>query len=171
MTDFLKIAQERYSVRQFKNTPIEQEKLELILKAGQCAPTAGNFQPQRIYIVESDNAKQIVRQFTKCLFTAPCAIIVCYEISEAWRCPLDDYCSGQDEAAIVATQMMLEAHELGLGTLWVRGFDGTAMRDALGIPQSQIICSMLTVGYPAEEAKPAPVHFRRKPLDATVKIL
>lgn len=171
MKDFLNLAQERYSVRQFKDTPIEAKKLEKILKAGQCSPTAGNFQPQRIYVVESDGAKRIVNQFTKCMFTAPCALLVCYEMTEAWKCPLDGYCSGQDEAAIVTTQMMLEAQDLGLGSLWVRGFDGNAMRDALGLPGSQTICAMLTIGYSADHAKPAPIHYSRKPLEMMVKKL
>ena len=43
---FMTLAQERYSVREFKNTPVEEEKLNLILKAGQIAPTAINTQQQ-----------------------------------------------------------------------------------------------------------------------------
>ena len=171
MSDFLKLAQERYSVRKFKDTPIELDKLEKILEAGRCAPTAGNFQPQRVYVIQSDEAKRVIGQFTPCLFGAPCALLVTYKISEAWKCPFDGYCSGQDEAAIVATQMMLEAQELGIGSLWARGFDGNAMHDALGLPEDEVICVMLTIGYPADNANPAPVHFSRKSLEAMAKRL
>ncbi len=47
--DFLKPAQERYSVRSFSDKAVEQEKIDLILKAAQLAPTAVNYQPQKIY--------------------------------------------------------------------------------------------------------------------------
>ena len=53
---FIKLAEDRYSVRSFSSKPVEKEKLELILKAGQKAPTACNFQPQRILVIESSEA-------------------------------------------------------------------------------------------------------------------
>ena len=46
---FLELARERYSVRKFAETPVEEEKLETILQAGVCAPTAKNLQPQRLF--------------------------------------------------------------------------------------------------------------------------
>ena len=45
---FLELAKARYSVRKFKNDPIEDAKLEAIIAAGRVAPTACNKQPQRI---------------------------------------------------------------------------------------------------------------------------
>ena len=54
--DFLQLAADRYSVRSFSDRPIEQEKMERILKAGELAPTAVNFQPQKIYILKSKEA-------------------------------------------------------------------------------------------------------------------
>ena len=51
--DFLTMAQERYSVRSYSQAPVEEEKIEKILKAAQYAPTALNFQPQKIYMVKS----------------------------------------------------------------------------------------------------------------------
>ena len=47
---FLKLAAERFSVRSFSDKPVEPEKIDLILKAAQLAPTAVNYQPQMIYI-------------------------------------------------------------------------------------------------------------------------
>ena len=57
MTDtFLELAKERYSVRKFTNQPVEQEKLDMILEAGNIASTAWNYQPQRIYVLRSEDA-------------------------------------------------------------------------------------------------------------------
>lgn len=171
MNDFLELAKIRYSVRKFKNTPIEDEKLDLILQAGQCAPTAGNFQPQKIYIIKSEEAKDVIKEFTPCLFGAPIALLVCYDKNISWKCPLDNYDSGQDEAAIVTTQMMLEAESLGIGTLWARGFDGNLMHKKLGLPENEVISVMLTLGYPDDDSKPDMMHMTRKSLNQTVKIL
>lgn len=44
----LKVIKNRFSVRKFKDQPIEPEKLEHILEAAKAAPTAKNLQPQRI---------------------------------------------------------------------------------------------------------------------------
>ena len=52
--EFLELVADRYSVRSFSDRPIEPEKMEKILKTGQLAPTAVNFQPQKIYILKSD---------------------------------------------------------------------------------------------------------------------
>ena len=51
--DFLTLAENRFSVRDFLNKEIEKEKMDKILKAAQIAPTAKNNQPQKIYILKS----------------------------------------------------------------------------------------------------------------------
>ena len=45
MKNFLSLAKERCSVRKYKNTPVETEKLEAILEACRIAPSACNYQP------------------------------------------------------------------------------------------------------------------------------
>ena len=49
--DFMELISERFSVRSFSQRPVEDEKIDLILKAAQLAPTAVNYQPQKIYIL------------------------------------------------------------------------------------------------------------------------
>ena len=51
--DFMELAGTRYSVRDFRDTPVEQEKLDRILEAARIAPTAANKQPQKIYVLKS----------------------------------------------------------------------------------------------------------------------
>ena len=59
--DFLKLAKERYSVRKFSDKKVEREKLDAILEAGRCAPTAVNYQPQRVLVLESPEALESSR--------------------------------------------------------------------------------------------------------------
>ena len=49
--DFAKLAAERYSLRKFSDRPVEAEKLAAVLESGRNAPTAHNFQPQRILVL------------------------------------------------------------------------------------------------------------------------
>ena len=69
--DFLQLAADRYSVRSFSDRPIEPKKMEKILEAGQLAPTAVNFQPQKIYILRSKEALYKIRSLTRFAYDAP----------------------------------------------------------------------------------------------------
>ena len=78
---FLELAKARYSVRSFKDQPIENEKLNLILEAGRIAPTACNNQPQKIYVVKSADARAKLASVCRCTFDAPVILAVCYALS------------------------------------------------------------------------------------------
>lgn len=54
--DLLELLKKRYSVRKFDSRKVEKEKLDLILEAGRVAPTAVNFQPQRILVLQNEEA-------------------------------------------------------------------------------------------------------------------
>ncbi len=53
MKDFKALATERYSVRKFDTKPVEQEKVNIILEAARLAPTAHNYQPQRLLVLNT----------------------------------------------------------------------------------------------------------------------
>ena len=49
------LASNRYSRRYFDSRPVEREKLEQILETGGSSPTACNYQPQRIYVMQRED--------------------------------------------------------------------------------------------------------------------
>ena len=59
--DFLELAKNRFSLRKFSDKKVEKEKIDYILAAMQAAPTAVNFQPQRILVLtdEKDDEGEI----------------------------------------------------------------------------------------------------------------
>ena len=61
---FLKMARERWSVRKFKEEQISGEHMERILEAGRNAPSACNYQPQRVLVLQSDEAIARMRSVT-----------------------------------------------------------------------------------------------------------
>ena len=62
--NFYQLAESRFSVRKFSGRPVEREKLDLILRAGQVAPTACNLQPQRVLVIQSPEALEKYRKCT-----------------------------------------------------------------------------------------------------------
>ena len=171
MTDFLTLAQERYSVRKFDSRPVAKEDIERILRAGQVAPTACNFQPQRIFVLQSEDALAKMRICTKCHFDAPLGLLVCYDSNQSWKRKFDGQDSGWVDASIVTTHMMLAAHELGVGSTWVMYFDPAAMRAEFELPENLIPAALLVMGYPASDAEVNPLHLQKKAIVETVTYL
>ena len=166
--DFEKLSAARYSLRKFSQAPIEPEKLALVLEAGRNAPTAHNNQPQRIILVSQKENLARLSEITSFVFGAPVCMIVCADKQSAWVNTFDNRSSAETDAAIVTTQMMLQAHALGLGTCWVCYFDRDAVRKAFNIPDAWEIECLLPMGYPADDAQPGPRHTQRLPLQKTV---
>jgi nitroreductase len=167
--EFIKLAEDRYSLRKFSVKPVEKEKLDLVLKAGQFAPTAGNLQPQRILVIESGEAMEKLKKCTPCHFNAPVALLVCYDSVASAKRGYDNYNTGEADASIVATHLMLQIAELGLGSTWVANFDPAAVRKEFSIPEQYTPVALLPLGYPAEDAKPnEQMHNHRKSLEETV---
>ena len=172
--DFLELTQQRYSERFFDSTKmVEQEKLDRILEAGRQAPTAANKQPQRLYVLKSKEALQKAQSASfSSLYNAPVVVLVCYDLDSTWHNQretlLPDYNSGEQDCAIVATQMMYAAEEQGIHTIWIRGFDAGVLQKALDLPANMIPAMMLPLGYPSANSTPSPMHFKRKPMEEIV---
>ncbi len=168
---FLELAEARYSVRNYDSRAVEPEVLQRILRAGQTAPSAHNNQPVRVYVLQSEGALAKIRSLSKYTFNAPLVLMICADLQEAWH-GRDGHNSGQVDAAIAATQMMLEACDEGLGTCWVRGFDKDEIAEAFSLPKDYEVVSLLLLGYPSEKAVPLKGwHDQRKPLEETVQFL
>jgi len=156
---FLELAKTRYSVRSFQNIPIREDHMAKILEAGHVAPTACNNQPQKIYIAKSEDARKKLSSVCRCTFDAPVILVVCYDRTRDWKNKLQPgYESGETDAAIVCTHMMLEAAELGIGSCWVGYFNADRVSQILGLPENVTVSALLPMGYPAEDAKPLPLH-------------
>ena len=52
--DFIKLAKDRYSLKSYDSRKVDKDKLDVILKAANLAPTAKNLQNNLIYVVESE---------------------------------------------------------------------------------------------------------------------
>ena len=169
---FYDLAKSRYSVRKFKSDTVEEEKLNKIIEAGRVAPTACNNQPQKIYVVKSKQMRQKLAEVCRYTFDAPVILVIGYDKERDWKNRrMPGYSSGETDAAIVCTHMMLEAWELGIGSCWVGAFAADAVEEALSLPVNVCVTAMLPLGYAADGAQPAELHSTYRDLDDTVSVI
>ncbi|MBQ0077427.1 MAG: nitroreductase family protein [Bacteroidales bacterium] len=166
--DFLQLATDRYSVRSFDATPVDQAAIDKILRAGQVAPTAINSQPQKIYVVRTPEAIAKLNTLSPCLYGAPQCFVFCYDDTKvAARGEGDNY--GDIDVTIVLTHMMLEAANLGIGTCAVGYFDREKLIAELELPVNIHPILLMPLGYAAADAKPSDRHSSYRPLEETVE--
>lgn len=170
--DFIELAKARYSVRSFKQDKIEEEKLQLIIEAGRVAPTARNFQPQKVYVVSSEEYREKLAEVCRFTFGAPVIIVIGYDRERDWKNRLmPPYSSGETDAAIVCTHMMLAAADIGIGSCWVGYFNADDIAKALELPENIQVTAMLPIGYPAEDSAPIDMHYAVRDLEDTVSFI
>ena len=171
--NFLDLAKARYSVRKFKDEPIKEEHMARILEAANVAPTGCNYQPQRIYVVKSEEALNKINTASKCIFGAKTVLIFAYDKNEDWKNRLEEGVhSGVQDVSIVATHAMMEAWECGVGSCWVNFFSPTKLREIMGLPENEEVVLIMPIGYIAEDSVPMEnMHSVYKEISETVSEL
>lgn len=159
--DFLELTKQRYSVRKFSEQKVESEKLNLILEAGRNAPTAVNYQPQRILILNTEDSLSKLKSCTPYHFNAALALLICYDNTVNWKRPFDGRDMGEVDTSIVATHMMIEAANIGLGSTWVGHFDPQKIKSAFALTDNIIPVAILPIGYPHNTSLPHQNHNKR----------
>lgn len=169
---FEEMAKQRFSVKKYSSRPVEEEKLQAILKTAAIAPTAKNAQCVRIYVLQTETALEKIRNITPCTYGAPVVLVFAYEESEAYQYPEQEGMnSGAEDCSIVATHVMFEALEQGLGTCWVNRFTPAKAEEAFELPETEHVVLLMDLGYAAEGVKPLPMHDKKKSLEEMVKFL
>lgn len=169
--DFLDLVKERYSCRKFSDKKVESEKIDKIIEAGRLAPTATNAQPYKIWLLESEEAIARLAEVNRFMFGAKVFFVVGARNDAAWVRKSDNHNFAEVDATIVATHMMLEVTELGLGSTWVGSFDEPGLKERFPQFADYEIVAIFPVGYPADEAKPNERHFMRKSVEEAVERL
>ena len=170
-SNFLSLCQSRFSVREYSNKKIEPEKINLLLKVAQLSPTAANKQPQKIYIITKEEDKEKLKTVTKYTFNAPMFFLICVDKNKTWKHRTENYYSTDIDGSIVATNIILETHDIGLGSVYVRSFQTEKIKEIFNIPENMIPVALLPIGYPKEGTKPSESHFKRKDIKDMVEYL
>jgi len=150
--EFLELAKKRYSCRDYKSDPVEDDKLQQILEAARLAPTACNLQPFKLVVIHTKGREAELRRiYSSSWFTqAPVIICACGITSESWkRRDGKDYC--EVDATIAMDHLILAAASLGLGTCWIGAFNPDSAREILGLPGNVEPIAFTPLGYPADQ--------------------
>ena len=170
--ELLKLMSDRYTCRRYSEKDVKEEDLNKILEAGRVAPTSHNNQPQRIYVVKSEEAKEKLMKDFAYNYKAPCYLVCGYNVDEVWRNDLDgDRESGDIDVSIVMTHMMLMAEELGLGACWIGRITPELVKKNLDIPENVKVVADLSLGYHREDDRPSKLHTIRRSNEELVKFL
>ena len=148
----------RTSVRQFKAQPVEQDKVDILLKAAMAAPSALNLQPWHFIVI---NDKETIALLSgKRPTNAPLMIAVCGDTDKTMlpdgSTKLPDF--WVEDVSAATENLLLAAHALGLGAVWTGVYpamDRTAeVANVLNCPQNIVPLAVVRVGYPDESPEP-----------------
>ena len=184
--DVMEAIKTRRSIKgHFLDKPVEREKIEQVIEAGLWAPSGQNQQPCRFTVVtdpalleeiqaemfrigekvkkllpivglfkralRGEKGKRAVKSIREKAFHGAPALIIVGALSDSSSTYAKDTC-------LAIQNMMLAAHELGLGTCcmgWIQTLQQSpALKAKLNIPKGFDICNAITIGYYDTEKTP-----------------
>jgi nitroreductase len=170
----------RRSIRKFRDQPLEPEKLQTVLEAARMAPSWSNLQCWRFVVVQDPAIRATLSDLSfvesffstygfninpaqKAIAAASVVIVACADPAKSGT--MADRHYYLVDLGIAAQNLMLAAHAVGLGTVFVGVFEEEKVRNLLGIPADIRVVGLFPLGYPLEEKRTGPP---RKPLDEIV---
>ena len=169
--------EERRSIRKFTSKPVERALLEELLKKSLWAPSGMNRQPWKFVVVEGETLNRLLklsvnlaehmdtalrvfndkmRQFIKGYFRdlgGAKTVVAC--LSKAEEGYLEDHTNMVSCAAALYNFLLL-AHEAGIATCWMTGYDEVEKEflNILGVSGYKLV-GVTPVGY-ADQSPPIP---------------
>lgn len=162
---FIKLVNERFSVRKYKNTPVERAKILHCLEAARLTPSACNSQPWHFVVVDDPEDVAILAEKTTLplskmnQFTKGVPVIVALV---AGKRNLSAQIGGMIkkkpyyliDIGMAAEHFCLQAVEEGLGTCIIGWFNEKAVKEYLRVPKGKSIPLLITLGYPERDTAP-----------------
>jgi len=167
----------RRATRQFTNEPVSEETIRQLIEAAIQAPSAVNAQPWFFSIVRDKALLTRISNASKShLSKAPPAGVPSHHLQELLADPnfdifyaaptlmvISSVTGGQwavEDCSLAAQNLMLTAHEVGLGTCWI-GFAQAWLetpegKSAIRLPESHVPVAPIIIGHPKKPPPPVP---------------
>ena len=169
--EFKELAKNRYSSRDLSGGKPEKEKLDNIIETAIIAPTAVNKQPFKIFVMESERAKEVIHEVTKFTFGAETFLVVAADPDQGWVRKYDGKKFADVDASIVATHIMLEIEDQGLNTTWVGHFNAPLLKENFPEMKDYELIAIFPIGYKGPEGEASERHEQRKTREELVEVL
>ena len=158
--NIIDIIKSRRSIRKFTSEPVSEELVETILESGSWAPSGLNNQPWRFAVIRDAGLRQAISELThysKVVMTAQVLIAVFLDTEKSYHREKDIQAVGA-----CLQNMLLEAHSLGLGTVWLGEIirSNEQIKAILGLTSELDLMAVVALGHPDERPK----SVKRKPL-------
>lgn len=170
--EILDLLAARRSVRRFNPLPIPDALLTALSDALACAPSAGNLESRRFFLVRDPKRRRMLARATRgqsdAAAGASLLVVACAQLCSAslyHRRGVELY-AAMDVAASVEN-LLLAAHAAGLGAVWIGEIDEAEVSLVMALPSELRPLSIVAVGWPAE--RPAPP--RRLPRSELVRVI
>jgi len=162
---FLDLANRRYSVRNYKDTPVPQEKIRRCVEAARVAPSACNSQPWKFVVVDDAG---LVKELAKAAFEglvglnqfalkAPVLVLVVSERQKIFA-KFGGIVKRKNfslmDIAIAAEHFCLQAAEEGLGTCMLGWFNEKKVKKILSVSAFKRVELMISLGFSADQEIP-----------------
>ncbi len=153
----------RRSIRKYKDKPVPWEIIVDVLQAGKYAPFAGNIFNVKFIVIKNENKRKAIAEASSQQYwmqDAPIHIVVVGEPEKAER-----YYGTRGArlytiqgAAAAIENMLLTAHDLGLGSCWIGTFDEDEIRRLCNLPEHVNVQGIVMIGYSDENPSPPPKY-------------
>lgn len=141
-----------------------------VLEAGRVAPTMGNLQSVRLFVIDQADLLRKLKLRVQ-LHDAPVAVLVGVDPLLAYK----DQSLGLDasvaDASVVTTHMALAATDIGLASLWISKFDPEWVKSEYNLPENIRLIHVLALGIPDQTKDPDRHTLERLPLSRMVTTL
>ena len=155
----------RYSVRSYKDKPVEQDKLERVLEAARLAPSGSNRQPWKFVVVrDAELRSKLAAACNDQTFVGTAAVVIVGVGTMGDRTMSCDVPGDPVDVSIALEHIALAAVAEGLGTCWIGAFHQDQVSEVVGVPAGAKVIEVMPLGYPADK----PRAKDRKPLDEIV---
>ncbi len=171
--EVLEAIQTRRSIRHYQDRPVDERTVEMVLEAARWAPSWANTQCWRFIVVRESGIKirlaDTLRSHSEAgaknaadeaMRNAPVVVVACAELGKSGYFHGEPSTDKGDwymfDVALAMQNLVLAAHSLGLGTVYLGLFDARKAADILQVPEGFCVVAMTPLGYPDRQPNPRP---------------
>ncbi|MEM4272664.1 MAG: nitroreductase family protein [Candidatus Bilamarchaeaceae archaeon] len=154
--EFEEVLEKRHSVRRFLRKEVEEGKVRGILHAASRAPSAGNLQAYKIFVVKNDGIRRRLADAAygqEAVASAPVVLVFCADEqkSAARYAKRGESLYSVQDATIACAYAQLAATACGLASVWVGAFRDEEVARIIGAAAREVPVALLPLGYAAEK--------------------